>query len=146
MMMMSDRVPAKYTSSTSRRARRNVRPGRTITSQEKRAADPIAHTPSMLSRPTSRMPLASGSSMSARQPEIRIVGLRGIMETHRSVDFAVDELAHERLVRFHDLPWRPLRHDFPARNEVNVVDDFERRFDVVRHDDRGRAERVVEPP
>jgi hypothetical protein len=66
------------------------------------------------------------------------------VERHGAVGLATHELLHERQVRATDLVGRALAHDLAVGNEIKVIDDVHGFHDVVRDDDRGRAERVVE--
>src|SRR6187397_1411498 len=70
----------------------------------------------------------------------------GVMEWHGTVGGAVDELADECILRRPNFGGGSLRDDPPFRNEVEVIDDLERFVDVVRHDQRGDAERIAQAP
>src|SRR5260221_9318820 len=82
--------------------------------------------------------------LARRQFEIGVVARRRVVERHRAFGAAVDELAHEGLGARADLVGSALGDDPALRHEINVVDHAERLLHVVRDDDRGGAERVVQ--
>jgi hypothetical protein len=66
--------------------------------------------------------------------------LRRVVEAHRAVGLAADELAHLRVFRFVELPRRSLGdHLALRRHQIGVVADLEALLNVVRDQDRGRA-------
>ena len=66
------------------------------------------------------------------------------MEAHRAVGLGIDELAHQRIVAGLHVGRAALGHDAVVGDEDDVVGDQEGLLDVVRHDDAGDAERLVE--
>src|SRR5678815_4078357 len=62
--------------------------------------------------------------------DLGTVGRSRIVEGHRAVGRAVDELAHERILRGAHLARSSLRDDPSFRHDIEVVDDLERLVDV----------------
>src|SRR5437899_12048893 len=77
--------------------------------------------------------------------KLRAIWTRWIVERHRAIGCAIDELAHERVGRCPHRIGRALRDDPSFRHEVEIVDDSQRFVHIVRDHDRGRAQRIVEP-
>ena len=78
--------------------------------------------------------------------QIARVGVGRIVERHRTVRLAVDELMHERLVRGAHLVRSSLGNDHAVGHEIDVIHDFQRLGHVVRDDDGSGAEGIVQAP
>ncbi len=85
-----------------------------------------------------------GRSPTCAQAEV-LGDRRGrIVETHRTIGRGADELAHQRIVAAAQGLGRALRGDAAIGDEDDVIGDREGLVDIVRDDDAGHAERVVE--
>src|SRR6478609_3424085 len=103
--------------------RRNAAGELSSTATKKRLAKPSRVTVFSVPRPTRRRPPAIASSATGELLEER---RGGIVERHRPVRRAIDELADERVARrAHDVR-RALGDDAAVGHEVDVVDDLER--------------------
>ena len=105
----------------------------------------MAWWPRMRSSSSARLAEPVDQAGQARHPEV--LGQRpcGVVEAHRPVGLAADELAHLRVLRLGELLRRSLGDDLAARrHQVGVVADLEALGDVVRDQDGGRAGGVVE--
>src|SRR5437016_5275590 len=124
-----------------------IRPISAVIAEPTRLAKPSRHTWEVTPAPrrSSRWRRAATICMSGGgRLEIGAVVGRGVVERHRALGFAVDELVDEGLGARADLGGRALGDDAARRHEVDVVDHAERILHVVRDDDRGGAERIVQ--
>src|SRR4051812_7728274 len=112
---------------------------------KKRAMYPMRPTAETAPCPIRRTTCVISNCVTLRTGEelLPIIGRR-IMKWHRTIGLAIDKLAHERFARGAHLRRGALRHDAPFGDEIKVIDDLQRLVHVVRHDDRGDAERIVQ--
>src|SRR5690349_12186801 len=128
------------------RKRRKLVPERISTNTKKRLAYPRRHTALMHCRPRRRSSPAARSSMRALQPQLLYDVRARIMERHRPVHLAPDELVHEGRLGIADVVGRAVRHHHALRHEIDVIDDLQRFLHVVRYQYRRGPESVVQMP
>src|SRR6185503_20434795 len=142
MMMTSDNAPVLWTCSTTRLGR-NSAPGSCASTRPKNSA--TEPTVVMNSRTLSHSSRRKCMLPSTREQVFVVIGRR-IVEGHRSVGEAVDELVHDLRIVILQLDEAAGGGDLAAGDDVARVREDRQLLDVVRHDDAGDAERVVHLP
>src|SRR5690348_2688779 len=148
MMITSESTPLKYTSRITSRKRWKLGPDEAMSRAKKRATVPVRQMPSITRWPRLATGRRRRSSTGGPSVQADILGIRSrrVVEGNRPLQLALHELPHIRKLGAAHLVRRPVAHDHAVGHEVHVVDDLEALHDVVRDDDRGGAERVVELP
>mmetsp|Transcript_20984 Transcript_20984/g.80971 ORF Transcript_20984/g.80971 Transcript_20984/m.80971 type:complete len:253 (+) Transcript_20984:2136-2894(+) len=66
------------------------------------------------------------------------------MKAHRAVGLGANELVHQRIIAVTQLVRRPLGHDPPVGNHRDLIGDAKGLVQVMRHDDAGQPQGIVE--
>jgi len=91
-----------------------------------------------------RFPRFSIACLSTLPSQLKVVGVGRcrIVERHRAVGLAMHELVHKRQTGGTHFIRRSLGDNHALRDEIDVIDDFQRLVHVMRDDDRGQPQRI----
>src|SRR5664279_6250088 len=159
-MMTSERLPIAWICATMRYGRRRAAGQARSNATKKVAWWPSTRRISIVPRPSlattalrARLPGASAPKRprtarhSSADSEVFGQRRRWIVETHRPIGLATNELPHFRILGFGQLIRLAVRLSLALRrHQVSIVADRETLLDVVRDEDRSRARGVVQRP
>src|SRR6185295_16248486 len=146
-MMTSERLPIAWICATTRYGRRSAAGhARRMSTKNvawwprmrrtSRVRLPTAAIASLKRPPRSPRRAAAPDAPSSAHPEVFRQRPGGVVEAHRPVGLAADELAHLGVFRGGELLGSAVRHDDACRrHQVRVVADREALVDVVRDED-----------